>query len=86
MTKKKKAQFKIISRKKSQILLIFDGMVAYGWPADQEFLETWKSQGILWHLKNVREKSGNFVKFGKVREFYLREMNIAEVLHKNKLL
>ena len=26
-----------------------------GWPADMEFLETWKSQGILWHLKNVRE-------------------------------
>ena len=57
-----------------------------GCPADLEFLENWKSQGILWHLQNVREKSGNFVKFGKVREFYLREMNIAEVLHKNKLL
>ena len=41
-----------------------------GWPADLEFLETWKSQGIMWHLQNVREKSGNFMKFGKVREFY----------------
>ena len=40
-----------------------------GWPADLEFLETWKSQGILWHLQNVREKSGNFVKFRKIREF-----------------
>ena len=39
-----------------------------GWPADLE-LETWKNRGILWHLKNVREKSGNFVKFEKVREF-----------------
>ena len=58
-----------------------------GWPADLEFLETWKSQGILWLLKNVREKSGNFnTKLVKVREFYLREMNIAEVLHKNKLM
>ena len=26
-----------------------------GWPADLEFHETWKSQGILWHLKKVRE-------------------------------
>ena len=42
-----------------------------------------KSQGISWNL----EKSGNFnPKLGKVREFYLREMNIAEVLHKNKLM
>ena len=40
-----------------------------GWLADLEFLETWKSQGILWHLQNVREKSGNFMKLGKVREF-----------------
>ena len=28
-----------------------------------------EKSGILWHLKNVREKSGNFVKFRKVREF-----------------
>ena len=33
------------------------------------------------------EKSGNFnMKLGKVREFYLREMNIAKVLHKNRLM
>ena len=51
-----------------------------GWPADLEFLETWKSQGILWHLKKAREfckiqksqgistqnweKSGNFAVSG----------------------
>ena len=29
----------------------------------------WESQGILWCLKNAREKSVNFTKFGKVREF-----------------
>ena len=28
-----------------------------------------ESQGILWHLKKIREKSGNFVKFEKVMEF-----------------
>ena len=33
-----------------------------GWPADLEFLETWKSQRI-WKM------SGNFMKCGKVREF-----------------
>ena len=26
-----------------------------GWPADLQFLGIWKSQGILCHLKNVRE-------------------------------
>ena len=26
-----------------------------GWPADLKFLEIWESQGILWHLKKVRE-------------------------------
>ena len=42
-----------------------------------------KSEGI----SRNSEKSGNFnMKLGKVREFYLREMNIAEVLHKNKLM
>ena len=40
-----------------------------GWPVDLEFLETWKSQGILWYLKKVMEKSGSFMKFRKVREF-----------------
>ena len=46
----------------------------------------------FWKPKKVREfcdtwkKSRNFVKFKKVREFYLREMNIAEVLHKSKLM
>ena len=54
-----------------------------GWPADLEFLETWKSQGILWHLKNAREKSGNFnTTLGKVGEFYLWKTNIAEVFSK----
>ena len=53
-----------------------------GWPADLEFLETWKSQGILWHLQNVREKSGNFnTKLGKVREFYLHEMNNCKFIN-----
>ena len=52
-----------------------------------EFCGTWKmsgkSQGISWNS----EKSGNFnAKLGKVREFYLRKMNITEVLHKNKLM
>ena len=51
------------------VSLSFLLLVITGWPADLEFLETWKGQGILWHLKNVREKSGNFVKFGKVKEF-----------------
>ena len=47
------------------------------------FMTLGKGQGISWNL----EKSGNFnPKLGKVREFYLREMNIAEVLHKNKLM
>ena len=41
-----------------------------GWPADLEFLETWRNQGILCHLKKAREKSGDFVKFRKAREFY----------------
>ena len=41
------------------------------------FVALEKSQGILWNS----EKSGNFnAKLGKVREFYLRKMNIAEVL------
>ena len=65
-------------------------MVNSGWPADLEFLEesgnfvaVAKCQGISWNS----EKSGNFnIKLGKVREFYLREMNIAEVLLKNKLM
>ena len=69
-----------------KVFLDFKSGTNTGWPADLEFLETWKSQGILWHLQKVREKSENFMKFGKVREFYLREMNIAEVLHKNKLM
>ena len=44
------------------VLLISDSiycmyilLVYPGWPADLEFLETWKSQGILCHLKKVRE-------------------------------
>ena len=42
-----------------------------------------KSQGI----SRNSEKSGNFnKKLGKVREFHLREMNVAEVLHKSKLM
>ena len=40
-----------------------------GWPVELEFLETWKSEGILCHMKKVREMSGNFTKFAKVREF-----------------
>ena len=58
----------------------FSILLQSGWAADLEFLETWKSQGIQWHLKKVREMSGNFnAKLEKVREFYLREMNIVEV-------
>ena len=30
------------------------------WPADLEFLEASKSQGILWHFKKVREKIREF--------------------------
>ena len=36
-------------------LLLSSELTVTWWPADLEFLETWKSQGILWHLKNVRE-------------------------------
>ena len=40
------------SQRSLQSLLI---MIRTGWPADLEFLETWKSQIILWYLKKVRE-------------------------------
>ena len=39
--------------------------IVTGWLADLEFQETGKRQRILWHLKKIREKSGNFMKFEK---------------------
>ena len=68
------------SKNGCSFLNTFELSIYSGSPEDLEFLETCKSQGILWHLKNVREKSGNFTtKLGEVREFYLCEMNIVEV-------
>ena len=66
------------------------------WPADLEFLEASKSQGILWHFKKVREfceiqksqgismqnweKSGNFT---GTKRISLKSSRFIQVVNKN---
>ena len=53
-----------------------------GWPADLEFLETWKSQGILCHYKKNREKIREIREIWKSQGILLARNEYAEVFSK----